>query len=142
MRRNLPFMLGARARQVELLREKESLLRSGKDYPFRWGELLSEVITPAFLANPPVARLKDGAATWFGLVGGPTWVGGNIGHPLQTLEEIGPLPESELFALANCLIPKEVKQMPLHELLKGPTVLAYLLQKALGQGSDTFHRSN
>ena len=133
MRPELPFMRAARELQAEVLRKKESLLLTARDYPFAWGELI-EVVTPAFLAHPPVARLKEGAATWFGIVGGPTWFGGNIGHALQTLEETGPLPDSELFTIANSLMPEELKRMPIEQLLEGPTVLAYLLQNALGQG--------
>jgi len=131
MRPELPFMRAARELQAEVLRKKESLLLTARDYPFAWGELI-EVVTPAFLAHPPVARLKEGAATWFGLVGGPTWFGGNIGHALQTLEETGPLPDSELFTISNSLMPEELKRMPIEQLLEGPTVLAYLLRNALG----------
>jgi hypothetical protein len=133
MRPELPFMRAARERQSEILRKKKSLLVTGGAYPFGWSELSADVIVPAFLTHPPTARLQDGAETWFGLAGGPTWFGGNIGHALQTLEETGPLPDSELFTFANCLMPESLKRMPIEQVLEAPTVLAYLLRKALGQ---------
>lgn len=134
MRPQLPFMRAALDRQTDILNEKESqLLRDDLPYPFGWEELLSEVVTPSFLANRPTALLKDGAATWFAFVGGPSDPFGNLGHPLRPIDEVGQLPDSELFTFSNEHMPEEVKWAPVRRVIRGTTVLAHLLRIGLGE---------
>jgi len=116
--------------QNAVLDDRYVALCDGTDYPILWGDLLS-FVGATFAAHRPTARLKDGASTWFSLVGSPQWLGGDLGHALRKATDVEELPESELFTLANASIPEAYRKMSLSDILKTDTILAELFKKAL-----------
>jgi hypothetical protein len=132
-RPGLRFLEKATARQKDILIQNERrLTATGRPYSIRRHQLLAEIISQAYLDDPPVSSIKDGAATWFTLVGGPRWQGGVIGNPLLPLAAIGGrLPDSELFTISNNLLPEEVLRAAPEETAKGDTILAHLMRMVL-----------
>ena len=130
MRAGSAFMEAVRTRQRAALAEKLDELGEGRPYPFGTHDLLATVVTEAFRETQPSARLRRGASSWFGLVGGPRWQGGDIGNALQSASEVGTLPDCELFTFTNTLFPEEFRRSSRETLLASDTILAWLLAKA------------
>jgi Capsular polysaccharide synthesis protein len=129
MRPKLQFMRCAKQRQLELLVGKSAEFDSG--YPFKWEELIVPMVSSCFDAHRPHNLCKEGASSWFSLAGGPQWYGGDLQHPLRPYWDVGELPDSELFTLANSCLPADVKWAKVDDLLARDTILAKLLSDAL-----------
>ena len=134
----LPFMKLVKEKQQDLLSKKLPTLAISKKilpflnyYPFAWEELLSPIVNAYFKSNPPKSIIGDGASSWFALVGGPSWHGGDLKDPLRQFSEINELPDTELFTLSNSLLPNDIKTASLNYLLSQDTMLAILLLKAM-----------
>lgn len=131
-RPGLPLMTATFEQQLRALQDRAAALAAGTPYPFGWTELLDDIFVRCYFEQVPEILVRDGAATWFTLAGGTQWWGGNLLHPLRTMHEIGGrLPDSELFTLANSLLPDEVKYAPIAELLRQDTILAHLIRQSL-----------
>lgn len=134
VRANVPFLQLALERQLEFIRERAAALRAGEPYPFKWTEL-HERFFQCFYEAKPRSLIGDGVSTWLTVAGGPNWWGGNLGHPLRTMAEIGgKLPETELFCLHDTLMPDNVRAASVDELMQEDTILAHLLRQALENG--------
>jgi hypothetical protein len=138
MKPKLPFMKLVKEKQRHLLSKKLPILAISKKilpfldyYPFVWEELLSPIVNACFKSRPPKSIIGDGTSSWFSLVGGPGWHGGDLKDPLRQFLEIKELPETELFTLANSILPDDIKSASLDYLLSQDTILANLLLKAL-----------
>lgn len=125
----LRFLLTAYERQLAKVAARSEDLVGTRRYPFRWQELLRDIVVPCFEEHPPVSKIFDGAATWFTLVGGPSWEGGNLKSPLRAMGEIGwRLPDCELFTISNSLLPEEIREASVEALAGQDTILGYLLR--------------
>lgn len=131
VRPNLACMRAAWRMQVEAVRKRSAALKRGENYPIGWLDMIC-MLVPCFEQFRPVSKIANGAATWFALTGSPDWSGGDLGHPLRSLNEIGgQLPDSELFTLSNNLLPEGIRDAPVETLIRQDTILAHLLKETL-----------
>jgi capsular polysaccharide synthesis protein len=137
MRPKLQFIQCAKQKQLQLLLERSNRFDEG--YPFKWDDLIFPIIHSCFDAHRPHNLCKEGASTWFSLAGGPEWYGGDLQHPLRPFDDVGALPDSELFTLSNVCLPDDVKWKKVEDLLSGDTILAKLLSDALGVSKNIPH---
>jgi len=132
----LEFMLRAYEEQQRKLASNASRLSEGRNYPFGWEDLLRRIVVPSFVKHPPHSKMFDGASTWCALVGGPSWKGGRLGHPLKKMAEIGnALPDTELLSVSNSLLPSAIRNASVDELMLQDTILAHLLRQVRGNTS-------
>jgi len=129
-RPHLRFLELAFERQLEMVNARADRLLAGGKYPFKWEALLRDVVVPLFVANRPNALIGHGSSTWGALAGGPIWVGGDLGHMLMSMSEIGgQIPDTELLTICQSCFPEDVRGMSLPELLQQDTVLAHLIRR-------------
>jgi Glycosyltransferase sugar-binding region containing DXD motif len=127
-RPKLNFLISSFERQLALLREHSRPLQNGSDYPFKWEELLKDVVVPFFIQNRPRCFLKNGAKTWAALAGGPAWIGGDYGHMLMPMDHIrNELPCTELLTVCHSVWPEELRHASLEVLKCQDTILSYLI---------------
>jgi hypothetical protein len=128
-RPKLKFLVNSFDRQLTLLQQNEALLNgSNKNYPFKWEELLRDVVVPLFVLNRPRCFLKSGAKTWGALAGGPLWIGGDYGHMLMPVDHIkNRLPSTELLTICHSVWPEEIRNASLEFLKAQNTILSQLI---------------
>jgi hypothetical protein len=136
MKPGLEFMRCAIDKQRTVIEAKARQLRDHHHgeakYPLAWEEVGSPIVNRCFDRKRPKAFIKDGAATWFNLAGGPDWHVTAARHPYRTDIQLSSLPESELFTLSKSLMPEEKLWKPVDELLEDSDLLAELLSRGLG----------